>query len=134
MVSKKKLGMPWWLQSSPGGWEWGNRPDVSFSHFHLFFLEVRKCPFSQTVCGGLGDVRPEFWKHGKRRQILFKAKFKQGSLLLFYCFQKQYHFLTQLLASVLKTLVARYLELHGKGKQKLRSKRFSVPHLQLFYE
>lgn len=128
--------MPGWLQNHLGGWGWGNRPDASFLHFHLFFLEVRKCPLSQTV------QRPrwcqvEFWRHGKTRQILLIEKFKQESLLLLYCFQNQHHFLAQLLASVINTVFVSTLGfvISYKSCVAKKSKRVSAPapHLPLFY-
>lgn len=59
-----------------------------------------------------------------------KDKFKQGILLLFYCLQNQYHFLAQLLASLLNTLVVRYLDfiIPCKSCMAKESKRFAVPH------
>lgn len=80
---KKEQGMPWRLSSSPGGRGWGNRPDASFLHCHLFFLEVRQHALSQTVCGGLGDVRQSSEGMEKGDKPSLKISLSRGACCFF---------------------------------------------------
>lgn len=127
IARKMELGKPWWLSSSPGGRGWGNRPDASFLNFHLFFLEVRKSPLSQTMHRAPSDVSRVLkpWKKGK---TLFQGKYKQRSLLLFPCFQHQHHFLAQSVTPVIKIVFTTHLGfvISCKSCVAKESKRFTA--------